>query len=228
VTGPGGPEAESIVAGKANTSTSNVDRRPPPPGRIKIVRALVKLLNEKDFNAITTAEIAKTAGVTEALIYKYFKDKRDLLYQVLTEFLEHYEAQVYRDLGGIQGALNKLRKIIWTHVNVYATDRTFARILLLEVRSFADYFTSRTYRLVKQYSDIVLEIIEEGIASGEVRDDLPPTFLRQVVLGSIEHVCLTGVAFDREMSPDDLSEKLYRFISTGVAKPREKGAWTST
>lgn len=192
-----------------------------PPGRVKIVQALVGLLGQKDFSAITTAEIAKTAGVTEALIYKYFKDKRDLLYQVLTEYLEHYEAQVYRDLGGIQGALNKLRKIIWTHVNVYATDRTFARILLLEVRSFTDYFTSRTYRLVKQYSDIVLEIIEEGIASGEIRDDLPPTFLRQVVLGSIEHVCLTGVAFDREMSPDDLSEKLYRFILSGVAKPRE-------
>ncbi len=192
-----------------------------PPGRVKIVQSLVGLLGQKDFNAITTAEIAKTAGVTEALIYKYFKDKRDLLYQVLTEYLQHYEAQVYRDLGGVKGALNKLRKIIWTHVNVYATDRTFARILLLEVRSFADYFTSRTYALVKQYSDIVLEIIEEGIASGDIRDDLPPTFLRQVVLGSIEHVCLTGVAFDREMSPDDLSEKLYRFILSGVAKPRE-------
>ncbi len=192
-----------------------------PAGRVKIVQALVGLLGRKDFSAITTAEIAKTAGVTEALIYKYFKDKRDLLYQVLTEYLQHYEAQVYHDLGGVKGALNKLRKIIWTHVNVYATDRTFARILLLEVRSFSDYFTSQTYALVKQYSDIVLKIIEEGIASGEIRDDLPPTFLRQVILGGIEHVCLTGVAFDREMSPDDLSEKLYRFILSGVAKPRE-------
>ena len=197
--------------------------RPPhyPPGRTKIVRALVNLLQEKDFNAITTAEIARQAGVTEALIYKYFKDKRDLLYQVLTEYLEHYKAQADRDLGGVQGALNKLRKIIWGHINVYATDRTFARILLLEVRSFSDYYTSGTYRLVKQYSDIVLKVVKEGIASGEIRGDLPPTFLRQVILGSIEHVCLTGVAFDREMSPDDLSEKLCRFIFSGIEKGRE-------
>ncbi|MBU0513442.1 MAG: TetR/AcrR family transcriptional regulator [Proteobacteria bacterium] len=198
-----------------------------PPGRIKIVQALVGLLSQNDFSAITTAEIAKTAGVTEALIYKYFKDKRDLLYQVLTEFLQHYKAQADRDLGGVQGALNKLRKIIWGHINVYATDRTFARILLLEVRSYSDYYTSGTYRLVKEYSDIVLQVIEEGIASGEIRDDLPPTFLRQVVLGSIEHVCLTGVAFDREMSPDDLTEKLCRVIFRGIAQ--EGGEkWTSS
>ena len=47
-----------------------------PPGRIKIVEAVKHLLENRDFQAITTAEIAKTAGVTEPLIYKYFKDKR--------------------------------------------------------------------------------------------------------------------------------------------------------
>ena len=44
-----------------------------PPGRIKIENALLALLEKKDFNAITTAEIAQKAGVTEPLIYKYFK-----------------------------------------------------------------------------------------------------------------------------------------------------------
>ncbi len=70
------------------------ENRPFPPGRIKIADALRFLLEDKDFGDITTAEIAKTAGVTEALIYKYFKDKRDLLYQVLAEYLEQYRLQV--------------------------------------------------------------------------------------------------------------------------------------
>ena len=75
-----------------------------PPGRIKIVRALEVLAGEeKEFSAITTAEIAKTAGVTEALIYKYFKDKRDLLHQILSEYLEQYRTQMGQDLKGIKG-----------------------------------------------------------------------------------------------------------------------------
>lgn len=187
-----------------------------PPGRIKIADALRVLLETKDFGAITTAEIAKTAGVTEALIYKYFKDKRDLLYQLLSEYLEHYDVQVERDLKGIKGALNKLRKLIWSHINVYATDRVFAKILLMDVRSFSDYYTSETYKLVKKYTEILLEIIQEGIKNQEIRNDIPPVFLRQAILGSIENICLTRVIFGRKISPDDLTEKLCEFVFKGV------------
>ena len=187
-----------------------------PPGRIKIADALRVLLEKKDFGAITTAEIAKTAGVTEALIYKYFKDKRDLLYQLLSEYLEHYDVQVERDLKGVKGALNKLRKLFWSHINVYATDRVFAKILLMDVRSFSDYYTSETYKLVKKYTEILLEIIQEGVENQEIRNDIPPVFLRQAILGSIENICLTRVIFGRKISPDDLTEKLCKFVFKGV------------
>ncbi len=197
--------------------------RPFPPGRTKIADALRALLEGKDFASITTAEIARTAGVTEALIYKYFKDKRDLLYQVLAEYLEHYRLQVELDLKGIKGALNKLRKLIWSHINVYATHRVFAKILLLQVRSLSDYYESEPYELVKAYSDILLGIIEEGIRDGEIRGDISPRFVRQVILGSIENVCLTGVVFDREISPDRLTEDLCRFIFDGIATTSDMG-----
>ncbi len=193
-----------------------------PPGRIKIVSALRSLLSTKDFSSITTAEISKNAGVTEALIYKYFKDKRDLLYQILAEYLEHYMRRTELDLKGIKGSLNQLRKSIWTHINVYATDRVFAKILLLEVRSFSDYYTSEPYKLVKEYSNILLRIIEAGIDDGEIRNDIAPEFIRQMIIGSIEHVCMTGVAFNREISPDDLTEDLCKFIFRGLTPITDK------
>jgi TetR/AcrR family fatty acid metabolism transcriptional regulator len=119
----------------AKTTAPEFKQKPMPPGRIKITRALKSLLEQKEFSAITTAQIARRAGVTDALIYKYFKDKRDLLHQILSEYLEQYRTQVTHDLKGIKGTLNKLRKLIWSHINVYATDRVFARILLIEVRN---------------------------------------------------------------------------------------------
>lgn len=188
-----------------------------PPGRGKIMAALRELLAQKDFNAVTIVEIARTAGVTEALIYKYFKDKRDLLYQVLGEYLGRYRTYVEDELAGIEGAFNRLRRLIGVHVHVYATDRVFAKILLLEVRSYSDYYTSAPYDLVKRYGEILLEILERGAAQGEIRRDLPPWFLRQVILGCIENVCLTRVAFDREISRDLLTEDLCAFIFQGLA-----------
>jgi AcrR family transcriptional regulator len=192
--------------------------KPLPPGRIKITQSLKLLLEKKEFSAVTTAEIAKQAGVTEALIYKYFKDKRDLLHQVLREYLEQYQVQVENDLKGIKGALNKLRKVIWSHINVYATNRVFAKILLLEVRNYPDYYKSETYELVKIYSNTVLRIIEEGVRNREIREDLDPKLIRLGIIGSIEQVCLSGVVFGREISPDDITENLCEFIFKGIER----------
>jgi len=206
----------------ATTNKKIIDRKnrskPLPPGYIKITQSLIALLAEKEFNAITTAEIAKNAGVTEALIYKYFEDKRDLLHQVLGEYCEQYLVRFKQDLKGIKGALNKLRKLIWSHLDIYATNRVFARILLLEVRSHPDYYKSETYELVRVYSDIVFKIIEEGIQNNEIRDDISPKLIRQGILGSIEQVCLTSVIFNREISPDQLAEELCEFIFKGIEK----------
>ena len=187
-----------------------------PPGRIKIANALRHLLEQKEFNAITTAEISRQAGVTEALIYKYFRDKRDLLHQVLREYLEQYSLRVQDDLRGIKGALNKLRKLIWSHLNVYATNRVFARILLIEARNHSDYYHSDTYELVRTYSDAVLAILSEGVASGEIRDDISIKLIRQIILGSIEQVCLTGITFEREIDPDLLTEEICEIIFKGI------------
>ena len=205
----------------ADDSAKKSKIKPLPPGHIKITQALKLLLETKEFSAVTTAEIAKQAGVTEALIYKYFKDKRDLLHQVLREYLERYQVQVENDLKGIKGALNKLRKLIWFHINVYATNRVFAKILLLEVRNYPDYYKSETYELVKIYSDTVLRIIEEGILTGEIRKDLDPKFIRLGIIGSIEQVCLSGVVFGREISPDDITENLCEFIFEGIKRAED-------
>jgi AcrR family transcriptional regulator len=202
----------------ANNTTKILKNRPFPPGRIKIVQALKSLLEEKEFSAVTTAEIAKTAGVTEALIYKYFKDKRDLLHQVLSEYLEQYRAQMGQDLKGIKGTLNKLRKLIWSHIKVYATNRVFARILLIEVRNYPDYYKSETYLRVKEYSNIVLQIIEEGIRDREIRGDVPARLIRHSILGSIEQVCLSWITFGKDINPDELTEQICEIIFQGIER----------
>ena len=152
------------------------------------------------------------------MIYKYFKDKRDLLHQVLVEYLEQYHVQVREDLRGIQGSLNKLRKLIWSHIQVYATNRVFARILLIEVRNHKDYYTSETYERVKIYSSTVLDILEEGVANHEIRDDISIKLARQIILGSIEQVCLTGITFNREIDPDGLTDTICDIVFRGIAR----------
>ena len=187
------------------------------PGKTKIMAALRSLLEDKEFVSVTTAEIARTAGVTEALIYKYFHDKRDLLHQVLAEYLGVMIVRAETDVRGIKGALHQLRKLIWSHVNMYADNRVFARILLIEVRNHPDYFDSDAYRMVKYYTNFLLALIEKGVEEGPIRNDIPATAIRQTILGAIEHACLPGIIFNHAIQTDELSDHLCEIIFKGIA-----------
>jgi AcrR family transcriptional regulator len=189
-----------------------------PPGKLKIINAMRILLDDRTFESLTISEIAVTAGVTEGLIYKYFKDKRDLLHHVLKEHYEHFLMQLDRDLQGIDGALNKLKKIIWSSIERYANHRVFARIILLEVRNSEDYFRSEAYALVRQYNRILIDIINEGIANGEIRDTLPPAYIRNAIFGAIEHSCLNRAIFNEPVSTNEVAKVITELLFHGIKR----------
>ena len=188
----------------------------PPPGRVKIVKALQMLLETRDFSSITTQQIAATAGVTEALIYKYFKNKRDLLYQVLEGQFQQFIKQSEADLSGAGTQTERLRAIILSMLRNYDRYRVFARILLLEVRNTPSFYESRAYGLVKHHSNLVLQIIEAGVASGEIRGDIDPLSIRRTILGAIEHNFLSALIFNRPLAPIAIADDICRIVFTGI------------
>ncbi len=187
-----------------------------PPGRIRIIKAVKTLLQEKDFNSITWAEIAKTAKVNEALIYKYFQDKRNLLHQVLADQLKDFKVDIA--LLENERCLDKLRALILNQLKMYQANRVFAKILLLEVRNFPGYFKSKPFKMVKTFSKSMVKIIEEGINNGELRDDIPPQCIRDIILGAIEHMALPFVLFDRKIKPEEFTEHICNAIFSGIEK----------
>jgi TetR/AcrR family transcriptional regulator, fatty acid metabolism regulator protein len=190
-----------------------------PPGGVKIMEALKLLLQEKSFDAITTAEISKVAGANEALIYRYFKDKRGLLHKVLAEYTLDHLLQIRSDVNQVQGALNKLRKLMKGTISFHKKNRVFSQILLLDVRNYPGYFDSDAYELVKQYARLIDEIVEEGIRNGEIRDDVSLACVKDVIVGSIEHACLRSVVFKREFDEESLARNLTETVIGGLAKP---------
>ena len=53
----------------------------------KIIRAGYQMFAEKGFFATNTSEIAKCAGVSTGIVYGYFRDKRDILLEVLEIYI---------------------------------------------------------------------------------------------------------------------------------------------
>ena len=203
---------------KVRKKPGKLNVRPLPVGGVKIREAFKALLEEKEFSAITTAQISRKSGVNEALIYKYFGDKRGLLHQVLRDYLDEYLGQMESELKGIKGTFNKLKKIVWSQMNLYESKRVLAKILLLEVRNYPGYFDSESYGQVQRYSRIITDILKEGIKNGELRNDIPVASIRQVILGAVEHLCLPKIIYGKPYSAKELTRELCMAVFGGIEK----------
>ena len=202
----------------SSTPTDSAADAAAPPAREKLADALKQILTYKDFNSITNAEISKVAGVNESLIYRYYTNKRGLLHKVLQDYMIDFHIRIQNDLKETRGALNKLRRLIQAHMQMYDSNRVFARILLLEVRNFPGYFESDTYQLIKTYSRHLMDIIKEGIRQNEIRGDIAPEQIRDLILGGIEHFCMAPVIFGSDISSETGAQKLCDLIFSGIEK----------
>ncbi|MFH1115747.1 MAG: TetR/AcrR family transcriptional regulator [Pseudomonadota bacterium] len=187
-----------------------------PPGGIKLMHALHQLLEKKGFDAISTAEISRVAGVNEALIYRYFGDKRGLLHRILEEYTREHLNEIKRAVEDVDGALDKLRNLMKGNIAFHKRNRVFSRILLLEVRSFPGYFESDAYKLVKDYAGLIDEIVSEGVANKEIREDVSPACVKDLIVGSIEHACLRSVVFHWEFDVEVLARNLSDAVIRGL------------
>tara|TARA_B100000678_G_scaffold225090_1_gene192815 strand:- start:1350 stop:1997 length:648 start_codon:yes stop_codon:yes gene_type:complete len=73
--------------------------------REKILVSLEQLLETKEFEAISIADLARQGGVAVGSIYSHFEDKEALLPALFDRYMERVEARVaeYREHGTIDG-----------------------------------------------------------------------------------------------------------------------------
>lgn len=72
----------------------------------KIVRAGYELFSEVGYYSTNTAQIAKRAGVSTGIVYGYFKDKRDILLDVLKIYVDSAFSPVLELMDGLKAPVD--------------------------------------------------------------------------------------------------------------------------
>ena len=150
-----------VVREKTRKVLGKLNKRPLPVGGVKIREAFKALLEEKEFNAIRPPRSPGNRASTKPSSISILAISVGLLHQVLRDYLDEYLGHMESELKGIKGTFNKLKKIVWSQMNLYETKRVLAKILLLEVRNYPGYFESESYAEVRRYSRIVTETLRK-------------------------------------------------------------------
>jgi len=125
--------------------------------REQIVDAAVRLFSERGYFQTTIEDVAGAVPISKGLIYRYFKDKNDLLYFALRYVLEKFEFEEIQQLLEKSGPLYALIRLLNQHCEMA---RTHTLEVLLAYRSTKDLYPeqrryikvleSKTARLIQR------------------------------------------------------------------------------
>src|SRR5216683_4085017 len=149
---------------------------------------------DKGFEGTSIADIARIARISDGLVYRYFRNKRELLYEVLRKFYERIlhdlETQVFKHAAFSA----RLEALIRRHLEVFVSDTDLCRLFISEVRTASDYEGSSIQELNRLYTSVLIGIVKDAVKTGEVRPEVNPKLLRDVIFGAIEHLaCVTSM-----------------------------------
>lgn len=189
------------------------DKRP------NILDSAVRVFAMNGFEQAKISEIAKESQIAVSGLYTYFESKEDILFAIIEDFLLKSIKGLKEHLEGIQGTGNKLRKAVWFHCKAYSSSRKEIQIIL-ESRSYPRFYKSHAYEELKNYSRIFMAIIEEGIANGSLCNISSPSVLRDMILGTVDHVAINWT-IKNAPSPLEMTEHLFELIINSVTRKED-------
>jgi TetR/AcrR family fatty acid metabolism transcriptional regulator len=152
----------------------------------KILAAAEEVMSQKGFACSSISEIARKANVADSVIYQYFRGKQDLLFSVPGEKLKKQLALLKEHLAGIPDVQSQLQKVIWLQLRYHDAHKGYARLLLMECRSFKAFYSSPAYEIVREYARILTSILDRGVKEGRFRSDVHIRLMRDVILGTLD------------------------------------------
>jgi len=141
--------------------------------RVSEVReAAAKLFSTRGFLETSMDEIARAAGLSKGGMYHYFKSKTEILYAILSDFMDQVLGDIDLLVESTKRPEEKLSFLIQRHVETYARHRHSARVLLKEANSLPKRHLRKIHDKERRYLGAVEEIIGELLGADVDRDVL--------------------------------------------------------
>lgn len=182
-----------------------------------IMGVAAAVFREKGYEQASTAEIAERAGVVEGTLYRYFETKRDLFIKVVEDFYADAFADYDRQLRGVRGTWNRLRYLVWRHLQLLHDEPRMCRLITEELRAWPEYPGTSVYQLNRIYTEHVVRVVREGIAAGELRPDVPPRIVRDMIFGGCEHHSWSRLRGDGDFDPAAAADAITDLVFRGLA-----------
>jgi TetR/AcrR family transcriptional regulator, cholesterol catabolism regulator len=185
----------------------------------QIFRKAAELFREKGYAASSMRDLAQKLGIEAASLYSHIKSKEEILqnlcFDMATEFRKSLD-EVEKQKGP---ASDKLRRGITGHVAVMAKDLTAAAVFMNEHRHLSQPHLREFLLLRINYINRFKKIIEEGIATGEFKENIDKKLAVMTLFSSLNWM---PQWYDPQSNivPESLGQQLSDMLVNGLKRAK--------
>lgn len=187
----------------------------------QIVQAALEVIAENGYHASQVSKIAKKANVADGTIYLYFKNKEDILISVFREKMGQFIKKIDNAIKEKETSSEKLRTLIEMHYSQLTESPYLAKLTQLELRQSKTELRREINKVLKSYLNVIDSIIQQGIEENEIRDDINPRLIRQMIFGTIDETVTTWVMKSERYELIDQTEGVHSLLVNGLYKQKE-------
>jgi len=152
----------------------------------QIVDAALTLIARKGIQGLTMKKLASAVGISEPAIYRHFGSKMQILLAIVDSF-DAETRELFRRAGESgTTALGRIESVLIAQCERLARNPTMSSAAFSEdlFRNEARLL-SRVVRMMQDNAGRFQAIVQDGVRSGEVRDDVAVDQLVQIIMGAL-------------------------------------------
>jgi AcrR family transcriptional regulator len=189
--------------------------------RSQLTRAAYKVVGQKGYYDFTIRDIAREAGLSTGLVHYYFKDKEDLLLNLLKEINTNMTAILNRAIGRSDDPREKLDIFMRQAFDLIHTEKDYFYIVI-------DFWTQvnknermkrANVKLFRSYREECGKIIEEGIARG-VFNRVDVEYTAALIISTIQGMIIQHVIDNGAFDYADYSRRVMEQINDRLLKKK--------
>jgi AcrR family transcriptional regulator len=182
--------------------------------RSKIGRAAARLFNKKGYLETNMEHIAASAKVSKGNLYYYFCTKEDILFFILSNYMDLALENLEADLQKIENGFSKLRFFISRHVELYVNNVDEAKTLLHEKRSLSTKHYRDIAEKERTYYGIVSRLLRD-LCNGPDRPSSDEVTVMTFLLFGMCNWIYSWYDIKGSVTPDKLSQLIWEIYTDG-------------
>jgi len=182
----------------------------------QIIDAAVRVFARTGYYNSRVSDIAREAGIASGTIYLYFKTKEEILVTLFREKMAEWVTLVRREVARETDPVAKIRRIVALHFTMIERNPDLAEVVQVELRQGQKFFRGASAHEVSAYFGVITDVLEEGIAAGRIRKDLPAKIATKMLFGAMDQLATSWVLGKRAYRLSEAAEPVATIFLKGV------------